>query len=167
MIKSHLKCVLYFTLFPVVVIMHCFYARNRIRILYLYLVKHRKEIKAYKKLKSICKSKRKEMKTLSDETLIDFCKTLGGKKARLDFKKKEEFSKLILHTAKQIYKKPFSKFFFYLFEPMQKAGKKIFICVLFEPLYWILDTIYNVKIFYLCFKHKKEIDLITQEQKEL
>lgn len=43
------KCVLYFTLFPLVVIMHCFYARNRIRILYLYLIKHRKEIKAYKK----------------------------------------------------------------------------------------------------------------------
>ena len=107
------------------------------------------------------------MKTLSDETLIDFCKTLGGKEARPDFAKKEEFSKLILNTAKQIYKKPFSKFFFYLFEPMQKAGKTIFICVLFEPLYWILDTIYNVKIFYLCFKHKKEIDSITQEQKEL
>lgn len=107
------------------------------------------------------------MKTLSDETLIDFCKTLGGKKAKLDFAKKEEFSKLILHTAKQIYKKPFSKFFFYLFEPMQKAGKTIFICVLFQPLYGILDTIYNVKIFYLCLKHKKEIDLITQEQKEL
>ncbi|EAI7244216.1 hypothetical protein CK727_02355 [Campylobacter upsaliensis] len=43
------KCVLYFTLFPIVVVMHCFYARKRIRILYLYLIKHRKEIKAYKK----------------------------------------------------------------------------------------------------------------------
>lgn len=43
------RCVLYFTLFPIVVIMHCFYARKRIRILYLYLIKHRKEIKAYKK----------------------------------------------------------------------------------------------------------------------
>lgn len=43
------KCVLYFTLFPIVVIKHCFYARNRIRLLYLYLIKHRKEIKAYKK----------------------------------------------------------------------------------------------------------------------
>lgn len=35
------------------------------------------------------------MKTLSDETLIDFSKTLGGKEARPDFAKKEEFSKLI------------------------------------------------------------------------
>ncbi|EOD6325417.1 hypothetical protein ACJZUN_000887 [Campylobacter upsaliensis] len=43
------RCILYFTLFPIVVIMHCFYARKRIRILYLYLIKHRKEIKAYKK----------------------------------------------------------------------------------------------------------------------
>lgn len=43
-----IKCVLYFTLFPIVVIKHCFYARKRIRILYLYLIKHRKEIKAYK-----------------------------------------------------------------------------------------------------------------------
>lgn len=44
-----IKCILYFTLFPIVVIKHCFYARKRIRILYLYLIKHRKEIKAYKK----------------------------------------------------------------------------------------------------------------------
>ncbi len=44
-----IKCVLYFTLFPIVVIKRCFYARKRIRILYLYLIKHRKEIKAYKK----------------------------------------------------------------------------------------------------------------------
>ncbi|EAI6697255.1 hypothetical protein DBV32_07620 [Campylobacter upsaliensis] len=43
------RCVLYFTLFPIVVIMHCFYARKHIRILYLYLIKHRKEIKTYKK----------------------------------------------------------------------------------------------------------------------
>ena len=43
------RCILYFTLFPIVVIMHCFYARKRIRILYLYLIKHRKEIRAYKK----------------------------------------------------------------------------------------------------------------------
>ena len=43
-----IKCVLYFTLFPIVVVKHCFYARKRIRILYLYLIKHRKEIKAYK-----------------------------------------------------------------------------------------------------------------------
>lgn len=43
------RCILYFTLFPIVVVMHCFYARKRIRILYLYLIKHRKEIKAYKK----------------------------------------------------------------------------------------------------------------------
>lgn len=43
------RCVLYFTLFPIVVIKHCFYARKRIRILYLYLIKHRKEIRAYKK----------------------------------------------------------------------------------------------------------------------
>lgn len=44
-----IKCVLYFTLFPIVVIKHCFYARKRIRILYLYLIKHRKEIRTYKK----------------------------------------------------------------------------------------------------------------------
>lgn len=43
------RCVLYFTLFPIVVIKHCFYARKRIRLLYLYLIKHRKEIRAYKK----------------------------------------------------------------------------------------------------------------------
>ena len=43
------RCVLYFTLFPIVVIKHCFYARKRIRILDLYLVKHRKEIMSYKK----------------------------------------------------------------------------------------------------------------------
>lgn len=43
------RCVLYFTLFPIVVIKHCFYARKRIRILYFYLIKHRKEIMAYKK----------------------------------------------------------------------------------------------------------------------
>lgn len=44
-----IKCILYFTLFPIIVIKRCFYARKRIRILYLYLIKHRKEIKAYKK----------------------------------------------------------------------------------------------------------------------
>lgn len=43
------RCVLYFTLFSIVAIKHCFYARKRIRILYLYLIKHRKEIRAYKK----------------------------------------------------------------------------------------------------------------------
>lgn len=43
------RCILFFTLFPIVVAMHCFYARKYIRILYLYLIKHRKEIKAYKK----------------------------------------------------------------------------------------------------------------------
>lgn len=52
------RCVLYFTLFPVVVIMHCFYARNRIRILYLYFVKHRKEIKGYKKYLEQTKEKK-------------------------------------------------------------------------------------------------------------
>ena len=44
-----IKCVLYFALFPIIVIKRCFYARKYIRILYLYLIKHRKEIEAYKK----------------------------------------------------------------------------------------------------------------------
>ena len=44
-----IKFVLFFALFPLIVVQNFAYKGKYIKILYLYLVKHRKEIKAYKK----------------------------------------------------------------------------------------------------------------------
>lgn len=44
-----IKFVLFFALFPLIVAQNFAYKGKYIKILYLYLIKHRKEIKAYKK----------------------------------------------------------------------------------------------------------------------
>lgn len=44
-----IKFVLFFALFPLIVVQNFAYKGKYIKILYLYLIKHRKEIKAYKK----------------------------------------------------------------------------------------------------------------------
>ena len=44
-----IKFVLFFALFPLVVVQNFAYKGKYIKILYFYLIKHRKEIKAYKK----------------------------------------------------------------------------------------------------------------------